>query len=225
MVITFPDALKQHSIKTWNKILNHSFLTGISMDILPLDKFTFYLKQDNIFLQEFCNFLQVAKQKSNSSKMREWFDGLIYSTINFEIQMQIQILNILGISSSGTNLKGVFPSTTTTTTLNYASYLRYISSTGSLAEIVSAMAPCPWTYFEIAEKLSKKYIQRDIYKKWIQFYSSEVSHMQVNEIKMILDVLAKEASEKDKMVMKNHFATACKYEYLFWDMAYNLGSK
>jgi thiaminase (transcriptional activator TenA) len=139
--------------------------------------------------------------------------------------MQTQILDILKISSR-INLKDMFPGTNkTTTTLNYASYLRYISSTGSLAEIVSTMAPCPWTYFEIAEKLSKKYIQRDIYKKWIQFYSSEVSHMQVNEIKMILDVLAKEASEKDKMVMKNHFATACKYEYLFWDMAYNLGSK
>jgi len=225
MVITFPDALKQHSIKTWNKILNHSFLTGISMDILPLDKFTFYPKQDNIFLQEFCNFLQVAKQKSNSSKMREWFDGLIYSTINFEIQMQIQILNILGISSSGTNLKGVFPSTTTTTTLNYISYLRQISSIGSLGEIVSVMAPCPWTYFEIAQKLSKDHIQRGIYKKWIQFYSSEESYRQVKEIKMVLDALGKEANEKDKKVMKNHFATACKYECLFWDMAYNFGSK
>jgi hypothetical protein len=24
--------------------------------------------------------------------------------------------------------------------------------------------------------------------------------------------------------MKNHFANACKYEYLFWEMAYNLVS-
>jgi thiaminase len=71
MVITFPDVLKQHSIETWNKILNHSFIIEISMDVLPVDKFTFYLKQDNIFLQEFCNFLQFAKQKSNRSKMRE----------------------------------------------------------------------------------------------------------------------------------------------------------
>jgi thiaminase/transcriptional activator TenA len=68
MVSTFSDVLKQHSIKTWNKILNHSFIKEISMDILPLDKFTFYLKQDNIFLKEFCNFLQVAKLKSNSLK-------------------------------------------------------------------------------------------------------------------------------------------------------------
>jgi thiaminase/transcriptional activator TenA len=220
VIITFPEVLKQHSIETWNRILNHSFITEISIDVLPLDKFTFYLKQDSIFLKEFCNFLQIAKQKSNSIKMRKWFDGLLYSTINFEIQMQTQILNILGISSE-TNLKDVFPCTRTT--LNYTSYLRQISSRGSMGEIVSAMAPCPWTYFEIAEKLSKKHLQTGIYKKWIQFYSSEESYQQVKEIKMMLDTLAKEASEKDKMLMKSHFATSCKYECLFWDMAYNLG--
>jgi thiaminase len=42
---------------------------GISMDVLALDKFTVYLKQDNIFLKEFCNFLQIAKHKSNSPEM------------------------------------------------------------------------------------------------------------------------------------------------------------
>jgi thiaminase/transcriptional activator TenA len=157
--------------------------------------------------------------------MSEWFDRLIYITTNFEMQMQTQILNILGISS-GTNLKDVFPSTaTTTTTLNYTSYLRQMSSTGSMSDIVSAMAPCPWTYFEIAKKLSKNLIHSEIYKKWIQFYSSEESYKQVKEIKIMLDVLGKEANEKEKMAMKNQFATACKYERLFWDMAYNFGSK
>ena len=46
-------------------------------------------------------------------------------------------------------------------------------------------------------------------KNWIQFYSSEESYRQVEEIKIILDALANEASEKDKIVMKNHFATSC----------------
>jgi thiaminase/transcriptional activator TenA len=136
------------------------------------------------------------------------------------MQMQTQILDILRISS-GTNLKGMFPSTATTT-LNYTSYLRQISSTGSMGEIVSAMAPCPWTYFEIAEKLSKNTF-KEWFKKWVQFYSSEESSRQVKEIKMMLDALGKEANEKDKMAMKNHFATSCNYECLFWDMAYNLG--
>jgi thiaminase len=60
------------------------------------------------------------------------------------------------------------------------------------------MASCPSTYFEIAEKLSKKYLQRGIYKKWMQFYSSEESYKQVKQIKMILDAVDKEASEVRK---------------------------
>jgi thiaminase len=95
----------------------------------------------------------------------------------------------------------VFPSTATTT-WNYTFYLRQIASTGSVAEIVSAMAPCPWAYLEVAERLSKNYIQIGIYKKWIQFYSPEESSRQVKEIKMMFDTLAKEASEKDKMMIK-----------------------
>ena len=136
------------------------------------------------------------------------------------MQMQNQILNSLGISPDS-SLNGI-PSTTT---LSYTSYLRNVSLSSSAADnmgkIVSAMAPCPWTYFEIAEKLSRYNIENDTYRKWVQFYSSSESFMQVEDLKKILCALAKEASNKDKIVMKKYFATACNYELLFWDMAYN----
>lgn len=56
---------------------------------------------------------------------------------------------------------------------------------------------------------------------WVQFYSSSESYKQVKDLKNILCALAKEASNKDKLLMKRYFATACNYELLFWDMAYN----
>jgi thiaminase len=31
-------------------------------------------------------------------------------------------------------------------------------------------------------------------------------------------------NEKSKGTIKNHFANGCKYEYLFWEMPYNLGA-
>ena len=41
------------------------------------------------------------------------------------------------------------------------------------------------------------------------------------DLKKILCVLAdEEANDKYKLAMKKHFATACRYELLFWDMAY-----
>jgi thiaminase (transcriptional activator TenA) len=217
--IRFAHELKLHAIETWDNILTHRFVNEISMDVLPLDKFVFYLKQDHIFLKEFCNFLQTAKQKSEETKIKEWFDSLFDSTVNSEMEMQKKLLHSLG-TWGDVNLSNTKPSKTTR---DYSSYLRKISLKGNLGEIVSAMAPCPWSYFEIAKKLSKNHIQTDVYRKWVEFYSSYESFRQVEKIKENLNLLGKKAREKDKIVMKNRFNTSCKYEYAFWEMAYSLG--
>ena len=108
------------------------------------------------------------------------------------------------------------------TTLDYTAYLKHVSSFGTFTEIVSVMAPCPWTYLEIAQQLSKFPIKNEVYSNWVRFYSSEESVKQVDEIKQILNTLSRNENEKSKDTMKNHFANACKYEYLFWEMTYNL---
>jgi thiaminase len=55
------DELKQHHIKYWNDLLNHKFILEMAADSLPTEKFTFYLRQDHIFLKEFCAYLLIAK--------------------------------------------------------------------------------------------------------------------------------------------------------------------
>lgn len=227
-MLTFADELKQSAMHTWQEILNHRFIVEIYNDILPTDKFIFYLRQDQIFLEEFCRILNVAKRKSdNNVSLVKFFDRLLYSTVNFEMKMQEQIiadsLNVLpALPSSSSGNYYFLPSRTT---LEYTYYLKQVSSNGTIYEIVSAMTPCPWTYLEIAEKLSKSHSLQNNknYKKWVQFYSSDESCRQVEELKTILCVLAdEEASDKGRLAMKKHFANACKYEFLFWDMVYNL---
>ena len=71
------------------------------------------------------------------------------------------------------------------------------------------MERCPCASFETAGKMSNNHIQRAIYKKWIYSILLRNDIKQVKEIKIILNALANEASEKDKIVMKNHFATSC----------------
>jgi thiaminase/transcriptional activator TenA len=221
--MTFADTLKQHSIDTWQKILLHRFVMELSSEILPLNKFVFYLRQDHYFLEEFSKFLHSAKQKTNDNKLKEWLDSLYLNTVNIEMEIQRQLLNSLGLSSSSPyNSTAKYEFFPCRTTLNYTSYLMNISSNGTFSEIVSVMAPCPWTYLEITQKLSKIPIRNEAYRKWVQFYSSTESHRQVAEIKEILNRLGEKEDEKSKAIMKNHFANACKYEYLFWEMAYNL---
>ncbi|MBD0360359.1 MAG: thiaminase II [Nitrososphaeraceae archaeon] len=214
------DELKHNNIKYWDDLLNHKFILEMAADSLPIEKFAFYLRQDHIFLKEFCAFLLTAKQKSSDQKLRIWFESLYHSTIDSEMQMQRELLLLLGISNIDNNATTAIAMAPAT--LNYILFLRQVSSsTKNIEVIVSAMAPCPWSYLEIAQKLSKSDIKTDVYCKWIQFYSSKESQQQIDELKNILSRLYNQANESTKMHMKQHFRAACKYEYDFWEMSYN----
>jgi hypothetical protein len=54
------EVLKDGSIDTWQKILNHEFIVEIAKDILPISKFAFYIKQDQISL----NYISHMKRTS-----------------------------------------------------------------------------------------------------------------------------------------------------------------
>lgn len=92
-MVTFADELKLSVMETWQKILNHKFVNEIYNCTIPTDKFIFYLEQDRIFLDEFCRFLTVLKQRSyNNVDLVKLFDNILNSTVNFEIKMQDQII-------------------------------------------------------------------------------------------------------------------------------------
>jgi thiaminase/transcriptional activator TenA len=203
------DELRRRHAKHWDRLLNHNFILEMAADSLPADKFAFYLRQDHMFLKEFCAFLLNAKQNSTDQKLREWFDGLYRSTID-EMLMQKDLLPSLDIS----NMPAPAMS-------NYSAFLREASAYKDLEVMVSSMAPCPWSYLEIAQKLSKNDIKTVVYRRWIQFYTSSESQRQVDELKNILGSLYGQADSGKKLLMEKYFRTACVREHEFWEMAYN----
>src|SRR6476620_2998884 len=199
----FSEELQHSCYEIWNKILNHRFIFEIQQDNLPLNKFIFYLKQDHIFLTEFCKLLQTSANVANTKEEIEFFETLINNTTMFEIKMQEEIMDSIG---SGTKPYPAFIQYTTTTTSNYVSFLKSAKETDDLGIFVSAIAPCPWTYFEIANKLTKVAVKTPVYKKWIQFYSSKESQKQVSDIKELLNWLAMQTdnnnNQKKLILMK-----------------------
>jgi thiaminase/transcriptional activator TenA len=213
----FSEELQHSCFEIWNKILNHRFIFEIQQDILPLNRFIFYLKQDHIFLTEFCKLLQTSANIANIKEEIELFENLINSTAMFEIKMQEEIMDSLGI---GTKSYPEFIQYTTTS--NYVSFLKSANETNDLGIFVSSIAPCSWTYFEIASKMTKVAVKTPVYKKWIQFYSSKESQKQVSDIKELLNRLAMQTDNNNqkKLILMKYFTTACNYELDFWNMAY-----
>jgi thiaminase (transcriptional activator TenA) len=213
--VSFSEELKSTNIDKWNKILSHKFIIEIAEGTLPIGKFVFYLKQDQIFLNSFCDLLAAAARITYDKQTKSWFESLIHTTSKYEIPMQNEILyqlednpEFIGVSAEETTLK-------------YTSYIKRVSDSKNLAIIVSAMAPCPWTYYEISEALIKTNIKTEYYKRWLRFYSSKESEEQLNQIKNIMNKLANSADGSKKIEMKNHFSISCNYELEFWNMAYS----
>jgi thiaminase (transcriptional activator TenA) len=165
--ISFSEDLKYNNIDKWNKILNHKFIIEIVEDILPISKFIFYMKQDRIFLESFCNLVAAASRVAVDKETKRWFQSLMDTTTRYEMPMQNEILlqfegnlELIGVSAEKT-------------TRDYVSYLERVSNSQDLAIILSTIAPCPWTYYEFSESLIKKEIKTKAFKQWIQFYSSK----------------------------------------------------
>lgn len=215
MSISFSEKLKHNNIDTWNKILNHDFITEIAENVLPIIKFIFYLKQDKIFLRAFCNLLTMASTLTNDKEIKLWFEALMESTTKYEIPMQDEILQRLDNNYLNSEVSAE------DVTRDYITYMNSVSNSEDLALIVSAIGPCPWTYYEISNALIKKNVKSKAFKKWLQFYSSNESGKQVKELKQVLNKLARNASEKKKIEMNIRFSISCNYELKFWDMAYS----
>jgi thiaminase (transcriptional activator TenA) len=213
--VSFSEELKSTNIDKWNKILSHKFIIEIAEDTLPIGKFVFYLKQDQIFLNSFCDLLAAAARITYDKQTKLWFESLIHTTSKYEMPMQNEILYQLEGNPESIEVSAE------ETTLKYTSYMKRVSDSNNLAIIVSAMAPCPWTYYEISEALIKTNIKTEAYKKWLRFYSSKESEEQVNQMKNFMNKLANSADEQKQIDMKNHFSVSCNYELGFWNMAYS----
>ena len=91
---------------------------------------------------------------------------------------------------------------------------------GHLGDIIAAILPCYWLYYEIGERLKECQPEEPIYNEWISAYGSDWFRTLVEEQITRLDTIAEKVTEADRKRMKQHFIISSQYEYSFWEMAY-----
>ncbi len=79
------------------------------------------------------------------------FAALLDSTLNEEMSLHREYAKKFEISEK--ELEKAQPSPTT---LAYTHYMLHVGQSGTLAELVAALLPCMWSYWEIGKELSEK---------------------------------------------------------------------
>lgn len=214
-------ALQETAAPLRARILDHPFVRGLGDGTLPGDRYQYYLRQDYVFLIDYCRVLALAASRATELAEAGRFSDLLNQTLNVEMDLHRETCWACGISPEALEDTGPAP-----TTLAYTNHLRLVAETSDLAATVAAILPCAHGYWEIAMALRGRGLPSvPAYANWIKAYTSDEYAASAHWLAGVLDraaglppragcdPAAVEASLRDI------FMTSVRYEYLFFDMA------
>jgi thiaminase/transcriptional activator TenA len=216
-VSCFTERLRTAVSPIWEEIHRHPFVQGLGDGSLPKEKFAFYMRQDYLFLIDYAKLFAIASTKAYDLATSAKFAALQEATLNAEMSLHRQYARKFGITDD--QLEETEPAFAT---LAYTSYMLKVAYQGSLAELVSALLPCMWSYWEIGKALSRIEGATDhpLYGEWVTTYSSAEFGELAQWLIGLMDDLAAGKNERELALYEKHFLTTTRMEYQFWEMAY-----
>jgi thiaminase/transcriptional activator TenA len=218
MAERFSARLRRRSERIWRAIHGHPFLRELHLGTLPMDRFTYFILQDYLYLLDFAQVLCHGGAKSPQLETLELFARHALIAVEVERSFHASFGKSLGLSRSRLDAVPKGPITQA-----YSGHLQGVARGGGLGELVAAVLPCYWIYGEVGRRLYKNRPRKPrIYREWIETYASDAYWQPVREQIRLMDKLGATANSHEKKLMTAHFVLSSRYEYLFWDQAYRL---
>ena len=195
-------------------ILQHPFVTGIGDGSLDVEKFKFYVRQDYLYLIDYSRVLALASARAETLESMSWFARLLHETLNTEMELHRDYCRQFGISRQ--ELEETLPSPTTKA---YTQFLLSVANRRSYPELVAALLPCQWGYWEIGRHLNAQGPPKHtpLYAQWIEMYASEEFHNLALWVRNLADDLAARHGPAAARRMEEVYVVSTRYEYLFWE--------
>ncbi|MFE3890445.1 thiaminase II [Priestia sp. YIM B13446] len=213
----FSERLYEKLQPIWRQNHNHPFVQGMGDGTLEKEKFRFYMIQDYLYLIDYAKLFAIGAMKATDVQTMGKFAALLDSTLNEEMSLHREYAKKFEISEK--ELEKAQPSPTT---LAYTHYMLHVGQSGTLAELMAALLPCMWSYWEIGKELSEKPgANNEFYREWIEMYSSEEFGELATWCINLFDSLTEDKSEAELEKLEEIFLNTTRFEYMFWDMAYN----
>ncbi len=200
---------------TYRSILDHPFVSGLTDGSLERESFSFYVVQDAHYLREYARALSVAAARAPRAEDIAMFAHHAAEAIEVERSLHEGFFRDLGLTEEDVAGTPVAP-----TCLAYTSYLLATAYGGSFAELLGAVLPCYWIYWEVGKALLEQGSPDPLYRRWIETYGGEDFAAVVRAVLALTDRLGPQLSAAEQDRAARHFKATARYEWMFWDMGY-----
>ena len=217
MAEPFSVRLKAAVADVWEAQHEHPFIRGIGDGNLDIARFRHWVRQDYRFLIEYARMLATASARAPDLETMTKLAQLTNETLNVEMSMHRSYAAEFGIREEELEREEMSP-----TCRAYTDFLVRTAATGSFPEVVGALLPCMWGFSEVGQRLAGGDRPADPrYAAWIDMYASAEFAELAAWCRGLLDRIAEGLPENELARIEETFVTSSRYEYLFWEMAWN----
>ncbi|MEA2579744.1 MAG: hypothetical protein QOE83_636 [Actinomycetota bacterium] len=216
------DEMRARCDDIWDGLHAHPFLRELSSGTLPLEKFRFFLEQDNFYLLEYARCLALGAAKSRNETELRYFTVDLNQVLDAELPTNRDLL--ARVIEMGADDRGG-SRTMAPAALAYTSYMQALALRGGPLEIMAVLLPCAWSYVEIAERLVLEGTsEHPVYTDWIGYFSLPATVAMVGSMRRDFDELVIEEGigPARREELAEIFAMSSRLERGFWEMAYTL---
>jgi thiaminase/transcriptional activator TenA len=211
------DLLWADIAEIYRGICAHPFIAELTDGSLGHDRFGYYIVQDAHYLRGYARALTVCAAKAPDETDLAMFAEHAGGAIAAERELHAELLAGLGLDA---NEAASVPATPATQA--YLSYLLAVAYSGSYAEAVAAVLPCYWIYARVGEHLQRRGSADRLYQRWIDLYAGADYQALVEAVLAVTDRIGAQASDRELALMRRHFHSTARYEWMFWDAAYRM---
>ena len=216
--MSFSTHLRKLAEPVWQAQLTHPFVVALGNGSLPERKFKYYILQDSRFLGDLARVFSAAAQKAPDSESALQFTKLAAETIVVERSLHESYGKRWKMSPQKMTSIQMAP-----TNFAYTRHMLSVAAAGSACEVAVVALPCAWIYCMVGNHLLKHGPPKNShpYRDWLMLYASpEFAEVQ-KWMRKKVDKWAKHAGREEKRRMEEAFVISSRYEWMFWEMAWN----
>ncbi len=195
----------------YDKILELPFILELTRGTLPRDIFSFYIRQDAVYLGEYGKVLTGIASRMEEPKHRKAFIQFAGNTVSVE-----QVLHASFIRTQQGERIAASPSC-----LLYTSYLHKQLANAPVEVALAAVLPCFRIYKEVGDHILKHQTKgNNPYQSWIDTYGGEEFERSVTTAMTVCDEIASQCTNVRQQEMMEAYLVCSRFEWMFWESAY-----
>jgi thiaminase (transcriptional activator TenA) len=213
----FTDELRLAAGDQWNRIIYHKFTKELAAGTIDRQVLKKYLVQDFRFLDAFVVLLGsiVAHARCLQDRIPACqFLAVVTSAENTYFERCFEKLSV------SQQQRDEIPDAACTSGFCYL--MRHVALNGSLAEMLSVITVCEWSYLSWANLVKDSTVRDDfVTYEWVDLHSGADFEKLVDYVRDLLDKEGSLLDDNDQKICRERFLEAVQLEEDFFDMAYS----